>query len=104
MVCVPAPNVRIPWGVAVLPWVFNPNGESPGIGPKESLNVTKPEGKPCPDCPATSARKYTKLSNGRLVKGTRLPFWFRVSTEIVVVLGSGVIYTPLMGCADMLGA
>lgn len=57
IVCVPVSNETTPFGVAVLPSLFKAKLPPPGIGPKLSLNVTFPVGTPCPDWPATSARR-----------------------------------------------
>jgi len=73
------------------------------IEPNVSEKVTPPVGKPCPEAPATSARKYTKAPKGPLVNGIGLPFWLKVRTESAVALASGVMVTVPLGC-DKLGA
>src|ERR1035438_4510417 len=73
IVCVPVSKFRIPLGVAVFPSLFNIRELPATSGRPPSRKVTLPVGMPCPDTPATSERKYTKLPKGPPVNGRDIP-------------------------------
>src|SRR5579864_3048490 len=102
MLWLPASKLIIPSPMEVFPPLFNAEGFgtatgglicgfSDGNAPNVSVNVTAPDGVPCPEAPTTSALTKMTLPNGYVPPASGRPFGSR--PEILVVLASWLTVT-----------